>query len=267
MVAAKKTMEYQVFRMKGEPGAYPGVCAMKRLLICLLVMILTAGMLFPAVSSALTNNEIKSTPYSAVAAIKSTFKCGCTRWGAGVQVACNALITASTSLCCHQHNKSAKTLEFWWGMVNTSNYKSHYSGKTTYTWYADFSNGYKSEHDIGYVIFPSDVGNKSGWLASSFWDNVNDFKSREEIKMIGYNTEWEMDYYWSNVEKVGSLQIRFPQGTRSWISGLPVCVYRDGKTEPTVRAIYTSNGSGYFYARSLTNKIYYDMIDSGAKFN
>jgi len=242
---------------------------MKRLLTVVLILTLSLGVLSPSAGLALTRSDRQKFPYTAVAYIKCQFNCGCTRYESGTMVARNGMVTAGSAMLCPSHNKKVSDMEFWFGWISPSDFFYHYNGSCSYRCYADFSNGYDSENDIGYIVFPENVGETTGWFASLFTDNASEFKTAQRCKMVGYDGDWDLNYKWVNASRYSDVEIRSPKGNDAYASGTPLCfTYTDyGETVHEIRAIYTAKSDSYYYARILTNNIYDEMIDDGVLFS
>ena len=135
---------------------------MKKLLAVLLLLVLAAQpLLCMSTASAGSPNQ------TAVAYMEARFQCGCTWNGCGTMIAKNGLITAGHCLVCFTHNKPLKSCNFYFKRQKSGTCFYKYTGKFSAYSYADFSSGYSMEDDIGYVVFPTNIGNETGWYASS----------------------------------------------------------------------------------------------------
>ena len=234
---------------------------MKKVISLLLLVTLLVGMV--TVGEAAKNDSMLK---SAVAYMKVKYKCGCSRTGSGTMVAVNGLITCAHNLVCADHNKGVDTCNFYFGRTGKNKYSHKYTGKFTYRWYGDFSGSYSSADDIAYVVFPEDVGKKTGWFASSA-ESDDDLKW-EFCHMSGHDSR-EMVFDWSQIEVVDSKRISWTMSNafRDCMEGGPVYYDSDDMDYPTVVAVYTSHNGSTGYARRLTKKIYDDMKSDGVKFN
>jgi len=236
---------------------------MKKVLSALLLLVLLAG-LFPLPSARAA--DMRTT---AVARMDITFKCGCSRIGTGVMVAVNGMLTAGHNLVCHKHNKPLKNCTFYFG-PNGKKYHYKYKGSFTFTWYCDFSDGYESENDIGYIVFPKSkkVGKTTGWYASTAASNSK--LGGSYCHMYGYNGN-RLVNDWDQVKVVSAREISWPisSALKNCAEGGPVYFEGEGSDYPSVVAIYTCYGSNNSkgYARRLTSQLFDDMRSSGVEFN
>ncbi len=232
----------------------------RRMLALFMTAVLLAAAC-PVSAGAATRSKL---PYSAVAYMEIEFACGCTRTGTGTMICKNALLTAGHNLLCSDHNRKAETIDFWFGYTSKSDYHYRYSGRFTYTYYCNFSNGYNSADDIGYVVFKSDVGEYTGWLGTRWYSNA-DSLAGISVRTIGFS-------YGSLRTASGTLRVRsskqvsFRRENSLGAEGGPVyCM--EGSKEYRVLAVYTSFTDTEFYARRLTESLFDDMKRSGAKIN
>ena len=230
---------------------------MKRSISLLLVL-----MLISLCGISLAANVLET----AVAYMDITFYCGCRRTGLGTMIAENALVTASHNLICDTHSKTNKKINFYFGYKSKSKCFYKYTGSFSYSYYENFSNGFRSEDDIGFVVFPKSIGKKTGWFASSAEDD--------------HGLEWEYSHViglqnnklvedWNQIDVHSSKQITWPISPSflNTMEGGPVYWLWEDMKYPTVVAVYTSHTDTMGYARRLTNKIFEDMKRNGAIFN
>ena len=247
---------------------------MKKTVAFLSVFVLLCGLMIPTGSLAVSNSNIKKMPYSAVAVIRSEFRCGCERWSSGFMVASNALVASGVTFLCPTHNKKATAFEFWFGYISRSNCKYHYNGSTTYRYYCDFSDGFDDTNCIGYVVFPSDIGKSTGWFASRF----SDATTLEDSDIIGsskptYFDRYGYENYYADQDTVfvtdqTAKKIGFTRrGTLDMMVGTPLCRDIYGDDQPRAYAVYVSQNDTTRYARKLTHNIYDDMKRDGVHFN
>ena len=226
-------------------------------LLAALILLMPA---FPKTGSAATRNQM---PYSAVAYMEIEYACGCRRAGTGTMVSKYALLTAGHNLLCSDHNKKAKTIDFWFGYTSKSDYHYRYNGNFTYTYYCSFANGYSSADDIGYVIFKKNVGQYTGWFGTRWYSSANSL-SGLSVKSVGFSGG-TMKTAAGKLTVQNSKQVSFPRGGSLGAEGGPV-YYRDGSVYRLV-AVYTSYTSSNYIARRLTEGIFNDMKADGASFN
>ncbi len=231
---------------------------MKRTLSVLLLAVFLLGAALTAPAQAADVRE------TAVAYMDITFECGCTRLGTGTMIAVNGLVTAAHNLVCYQHSRKLKNCTFYFGR-NNNRYHYKYSGNFSYTWFTDFSKGYVSSDDIGYVVFPKDIGNTTGWYA---WSVESDDDIRwEYCNMTGYSGSVTVSDF-AQVDVLNDKEITWPISyeMKQCGQGGPVYYLWEGMEYPTLVAVYTTCGT-VGYARRMTREVYDSMRSNGVKFN
>lgn len=232
----------------------------KRIFSVMLIFVLLAEMMLLSGTAAAADVE-----QTAVAYMNITFECGCTRVGTGTMIAVNGMVTAAHNLVCYQHNKHLKSCVLYFGRRNNQ-YHYKYDGTLSYAWFADFSNGYVSSDDIGYIVFPNDIGNTTGWYG---WSAESDDDIRwEYCHMTGYDGGVTRDD-WAQVDVYNTKEITWPisSGFRNSSQGGPVYYAYEGLEYPVLVAVYTTCGTSTGYARRLTSAVIEDMKKNGVKFN
>ena len=234
---------------------------MKRTTVFLLILVLA----FSTVFIAEPVQAAGDTETNAVAEMEIKFYCGCKRTGTGTMIAKNGMITCAHNLCCPDHNRKLESCTFYFGR-NNKRYHYKYNGKFSYTYYGDYSNGYQSEDDIGYIVFPNDIGKNTGWYASRV-ESDNDIKW-EYCHMIGYQgTKRVSD--WNQVSVLNAKEITWSASSefKKCGQGGPVYYASSDLEYPVLVAVYSCYTSSDGYARRLTNQVFNDMEKSGIKFN
>lgn len=233
---------------------------MKKFLCLFLVLSLLC--IHPA-GQAATYTRVEDT---AVALMDITFSCGCTRTGAGTMIAVNGLITAGHNLLCSKHNQKLKTCTFYFGFAKQNDWHYKYNGSFTYRYYCDFSSGYSSKDDIGYIVFPSNIGNKTGWYASTIQDDYG--LSWEYTNASGYKNGRKTSD-WNQITVVNSKQVKWSQSSsfQGSCEGGPLYWFYEGLTYPQLIGVYTSFSGSTGYGRRLTNQVFNDMKKDGVTFN
>ncbi len=202
---------------------------------------------------------------SAVVQMDIKFTCGCKWTGTGTMICTNAMITAGHNLVCYVHNKPLDTCTCYFGRSG-SKYTYKYNGAFTFYWFSDFSDGYESEDDIGYVIFPTDIGKKTGWYASSA--ESDDDLEWEYCHLMGYNGNVRLnDWAQANIVSSKLISLDASPAYRNGNQGGPVYYANEGLEYPTVVAVYITCSDTTAYARRLTKDIFDDMRKNGARFN
>lgn len=197
---------------------------------------------------------------SAVVYLNATFECGCNRTGGGAMVGLNVLITAAHNLVCPTHNKSLKYCNFFFGYDGKS-YTKEYRGKFFYGWCSDFSNGYDSRNDIGYVIFNENVGSQTGFFEVGFMDPEDDSWSWDYYNIYGYSGK-NLVVDRAKLSGIDSREISWPMssGFSGTLEGGPV------EAGNMVFAIYTSHSGMTGYGRLITRDIWQDIRNNGGDF-
>ena len=227
-----------------------------------IVIILLAALLAGIVSAA-PAEDMRDT---AVAYMEVKYKCGCTRNGTGTMVAPNGLITAGHNLCCEEHGKGAKSIKFQFGRKSNGKSFYTYSGQYTAYWYGSYrENGYDSRYDIGFVVFPKDIGNRTGFYASNALSD-EDLKW-EFTHMIGYKkgkptSDWNQIEVHDQYRVTWTMSPEFQGGNE----GGPLYFEDDAEEFPILIAVYTSFNGSTGYARRLTTALFRDMREAGVHF-
>ena len=222
-----------------------------------LVLLLSA---FPGTGRAASRSGM---PYSAVAYMEIEYACGCSFAGTGTMVSRYALLTAGHNLLCKDHNREARTIEFWFGYTSKSDYHYRYQGKFTYRYYCDFSNGFSSADDIGYVIFKKGVGRHTGWFGTKWYGSADEMDGLA-VRTLGFKSG-SLKTASGSLTVKSERQVTIPKNGSLGAEGGPV-YYRDGSVYRLV-AVYTSYSDSEFFCRRLTEKIISDMTADGASFS
>lgn len=196
----------------------------------------------------------------AIVYMNATFECGCKRTGGGAMIGANVLITAAHNLVCSTHNKSLKYCNFFFGYDGNS-YKKEYRGGFRYGWYSDFSRGYDSRDDIGYVIFDKNIGYDTGFFIVGFFDPEDTSWSWDYYNIYGYSGK-KLVTDQKKLSGIDSKQVHWPMssGFSGTLEGGPV------ESGGTVFAVYTSHSGMEGYARLLTGNIWDDIRRNGGDF-
>lgn len=230
---------------------------MKKRFLALLVLIL---MIFSVGAQASSDVNIHTLAFMDI-----KFNCGCTRYGTGTMIGRYGLITAAHNLYCPEHGQNLKSCSFAFGSKSLRSAWYRYTGRFSYTVYDTFRNGYKSENDIGYVIFDSPVGNETGWqdyiVGTDFdlnWEftHVYTYDNKAKLGYLGLGQE----------DVISSTEVKL-EGYLSGAEGGPVTVnYGDGDyPDYLIVAVYTSHdSSGNGYGRRITQNVINDMRADGA---
>lgn len=224
---------------------------MKRLTAVMLLLIL----ILPAVPVSAGGGR-SAYPARAIAYMDIRFRCGCTAVGTGAMICSDGLLTAGHNLICKNHNQTAEHLEFYFGYVSKNDYFYHYNGHVHY-WYLDgFGSGYHSRHDIGYVRFDEEIGNKTGWLATRYGPD-REFDGAS-CYISAYSKDGELTDYSAAISIDSKLQFLVSHGQLPYGGeGAPVIVYRNGK--PTLVAVYNSHTDYALIGRRLTKDLFDEM--------
>lgn len=226
---------------------------MKRISVLFLVLIL----LFCMHSATAASFD----PHRATAYMDIQFECGCRRSGTGAMVGRYGLITCAHNLCCFEHCKWYKSITFVFGAKSASSGRKKVSSGFDAWAYDTFADGYKSENDIGYVIFHKPVGDSTGWFATQVAsDRELDFTF---VRVYHYNKGRyaTIDQLMNVMSDQQCVIDSYPAGG----DGAPVAVVTSGDDYYTVTGVYTNHSSaGEGFVRRLTNKVFNDMKSDGA---
>lgn len=198
----------------------------------------------------------------AVAYMEIRFSCGCNRGGTGTMVGRYGLITAAHNLYCHEHGSPLKRCDFYFGATSLDDCWYEYNGAFRYWAYDTFRNGYDSDNDIGYVVFPSPVGDETGWFGCKVMNNED--LNGKITQELSYNKNRELQKRYRVLRVLGSKQINWGDGSDGTEGG-PIVFASNGQDGgPYVVAVYTSHDDeGKGYGRRLTNDIFRDMRSNG----
>ncbi len=235
--------------------------ARKALAVFTLLVLLAAA--FPLPGRAVTREDLGTYPFSAVAYMEIEFACGCTRTGTGAMIGRYGLLTAGHNLLCHKHNRPAKYIDFWFGYYSKSEYVYHYGESASFTYYCDFSDGYESEDDIGYVIFKKDVGNYTGWFGWRTYEKASAL-SGDAVRCLGYSGG-TLNQIRGSLTVRGSKELSWRKSL--YINGEGGPVFVTEGDEYYVVGVCTSFTDTEWYARRLTKGIIDDMKSDGAGLN
>ena len=234
---------------------------MKRMLLLLLVLV---TLIAPLTAQA---GEFK--PERATAYMDIRFECGCQRSGTGAMISRRGLLTAAHNLYCHTHAKPLKTCNFYFGATSKSKCFYQYKGKFQFTVYDTFKNGYNAQNDIGYVVFESNVGEKTGWFGTHVYSDAQINGGIFHIYSYNGNRKWQ----WS-ISDPYDVENRV---VNNWLICLPVPIdgaaggpvvslpwdENDDSYGPVVGVYTSKDSSGRAYARRLTQDIFNDMKAAG----
>lgn len=224
---------------------------MKRVLTLMLAALL---LLLPLTASA--DNE------NAVAYMDIHFSCGCDRGGTGTMVGRYGLITAAHNLYCHQHGSPLQSCAFYFGAISADSCWYEYTGAFRFWAYDTFRNGYNSVNDIGFVVFPSPVGDTTGWFGCKVMNNqdLNGKITRE----MSYDTNFELQTRYRVLHIRGNKQVYWGDWSNGTEGG-PIFFASNGQDNgPYLVAVYTArDDEGNGYGRRLTNDVFEDMRANG----
>ncbi|MBR3018863.1 MAG: hypothetical protein IKH57_17570 [Clostridia bacterium] len=230
----------------------------KRILVLSLILCL-ALTLVPAAASAA--NGITEFPQVVTAFMKTKFECGCSATGTGGMIAANGLITAGHNLVCAEHNKPARSIDFYFGSVSSSDYWYKYSGKFTTFVFCDFSNGFTTENDIGIVKFPYKIAkNVGGWYGSqtrstSEYEGVRGFTCFYDASGKGLVHQGDMSAY----DNTRIFLDHKPLGAGA--DGAPVYFMRGAARNPALIGVYSAGKDGKCVICNITYDVFSKMMD------
>ncbi len=231
---------------------------MKKRIITLFLVLCLALTLLPVSALAKGNTEF---PQVVTAFMKIKFECGCKTTGTGGMVGANGLITAGHNLICKNHNKPAKSIDFYFGAVSADNYWYKYSGKFTAFPFCDFSDGYTSENDIGLVKFPKKIAkNVGGWYGSQ----TRDVSEYDGIKgmICFYNADGKALIHKCDLTAYISTRLSFehkplPEGS----DGSPIYFLRGAGRNDALIGVYTGYEDGKCIGAIITWEVFSKMRD------
>ena len=206
-------------------------------------------------------NLVSFYPDSAIAKIVVHFRCGCAGQGTGFMVSAEGLMTAAHCLVCDEHHKTADSLTFYFGYINSKKYDYKYDGEVTFWYGTDFSKGPGSEWDYGYVKFKKRIGGRTGWFG--LWALPGEELNGLHCLVHGYRGDsllWDM----------GKISVFTPYLLKSRIDLLP------GMSGGPVSCLVMDHGIYYYavginvgetaqanYARRITSELISEMEENG----
>lgn len=223
---------------------------------CLALLMLLVTLAAPLMAQAEFNVD------RPIAYMDIKFECGCKRGGTGAMVSRRALLTAAHNLYCHTHGQKLKSCNFYFGATSKSKCYYKYTGKFNYYAYTTFGGGYYSMDDIGYVLFESNVGEKTGWFACQV---PNDQMIENEFfHAYSYDAKRKLQWTWDLAYPDDAWEMKMPFSF-SGTEGGPITYTAENAEFPAVIGVYTSKGSdGLSYIRRLTLDVFNDMKANGA---
>lgn len=125
-------------------------------------------------------------PYSAIAYMDVSARCGCNWTCSGFMVGQDTMLTAAHCLVCTKHSSWAKNINFYFGYKNAYDYSYLYNGAWT-AWAGNiFSNReYTVNNDYGCIKLRENVGNIVGWFGTR-WDYSDSYIKSKYLYVAGY---------------------------------------------------------------------------------
>lgn len=131
-------------------------------------------------------NDPYSYPFSAIALMNVTAKCGDSWSSTAFMVGPDRLITASHCLVCNEHSSWAECIDFYFGFNNYSDYRYHYGGKwTAYAGNIYDDHEYSIVNDFGVIKLYDNVGDIVGWFGT-YWGMSDSSIESELLYEAGY---------------------------------------------------------------------------------
>lgn len=232
---------------------------MKKRIIILSIVLCLALTLLP--TSALAGNGITEFPQVVTAFMKIKFKCGCHSTGTGGMIAANGLITAGHNLVCREHNKSVKSIDFYFGSVSSSNYWYKYSGKFTTFVFCDFSDGFTTENDIGIVKFPYKIAKHVGGWYGTTSRSTDEFNGVKGFVCF-CDANGKILVHQGNMSVYDNTRILLDHKPFSaGADGAPVYFMRGAGRGFALLGVYSADENGKCVIPTLTYEIFSKMLD------
>ncbi len=175
-------------------------------------------------------------PFSAIAYIEATGKCGDKWVCSGFMVGKNCLLTAAHCMICSEHRAWAKKATFYFGFENKSNYLYKYTGDwfgragTTFP-----NNRYDAEalqDDWCYLILDENIGEKTGWLG---FNCTTGSEIKDHSYMFAGYRDNKLRYCWGYAECCDSKVIGYTADIQPGNSGGPIFM-NDNRAEAIIIA-------------------------------
>ena len=197
---------------------------------------------------------------SRIAFIESTFSCGCTGTSFGTMVGPRGMVVQSEALYCPEHGTAFTGVVFHFGKgkgVSQLDYEGDFSFKA----YETFEGGFSAKNNIGYVLFPSAIGNTTGWYSCRVYSDEGLNGSSATVRSADDN--------WKTVDIPVTLAVRSEKqlavpSSEYFYTGVPLFITVEGE-EPVLVGIECASsrdGSTELFRR-ITERVYSDMEKAG----
>ena len=205
--------------------------------------------------------EEGETPDGRIAHLYCVFECGCERECAGTMVGPKGMLVTSTALYCAGHGTPVRSIRFRFGMRPDGSCLWKYDGAYQWKAYTEFRNGFDSDNNIGYIVFPSSIGNITGWYDCSAAADKQ-LKNKTAL-VIAPDKSWEMRHMKCEIGIRSDRTLCIPEISESF-PGAPMFLAREGEG-PLLIAVCSGNNTerqedSY---RRITRKVYGEMKETG----
>lgn len=212
----------------------------------------------------ITVSQTSEYPYSAIANMKATGKCGDQWECTGFMVGQNCLLTAAHCMICPEHRQWAKNVTFYFGYKSNSNYLYKYTGG----WQACAGTSFpQNEYDWDammddwcYVMFDQDIGNKTGWFGFGIYKDAA--IDNQRYIAAGYRDN-KLKYSWGNTYVYNDKVFGFDADDVQGNSGGPI--YTDQIVMGIIAA--ESEDTQMNWGRRITDDLWKWMQEDGYKGN
>ena len=202
----------------------------------------------------ITVNNTSGWPFRAIAHMQVMGECGDIWSGTGFMVGKNQLLTAAHCLICPEHGKWAFSTVFYFGYKNTKNYHYKYSGDFTAVAGNTFSKGagYEKQGDFACVVFPSNIGDYTGWFGYRYGMPDQELLSRT-VYAAGYR-DGLLKYDYGKLSSVDDEYLNYKIDTVAGNSGGPIFIRDDNDEYRAVGIIIAENSqenTGYRLTKTI----------------
>lgn len=202
-------------------------------------------------------------PYSAIAYLEVTGRCGCNWTASGFMVGRDCLMTGAHCVFCGDHNQSAEHIVMYFGYKSHKNYLLKYDGDTNY-WYGTnvYENGkFNTDWDFAFIKLRKPVGDTTGWFGLSVRSDSELTGARFEV--AGYR-DGLLKKDWGTTSIRNQYVITYDSDTLPGNSGCPVFTSDYYVVAINVAQVSDSNDVGmYNIGRRITQDLVNEMTSLG----
>ena len=206
-------------------------------------------------------------PYVAIARIESDYACSCDNdIGTGFMISEKCMLTAAHTIACKRHNNKpdSVTVFFGYDLINgTCLLQTTVSANDGEFYFCPNYTGTEKEYDYGYIVFPNNLGNVTGWIAIG--SRANSVLNNMTVNVTGYSDGFFYDGE-GEITSVTATRIRYDTDTQDGQSGAPVYYYDSSYGYEVAVGIHTHGPSGLVRKNSgwrITADFIHELADLG----